>query len=105
MGLPGGIRLGRPGSRGCRRRTDRSAVVWMKVLLVEDEPFLADTMRRGLTEHGYVVDVARHGDAGLELALGDGYQAILLDIMLPGMQGDQILQELRSRDVRTPVIL
>jgi len=77
----------------------------MRVLLVEDEPVLADTMRRGLTEHGYAVDVARHGDTGLELALGEGYQAILLDIMLPGMQGDRILQELRARHVATPVIL
>lgn len=78
----------------------------MKVLLVEDEPFLADTMRRGLSEHGYAVDLARNGMRALELALGEcRYHAILLDIMLPGMRGDRVLQELRARDVRTPVIV
>lgn len=80
-------------------------MVAMKVLLVEDEPFLADTMRRGLSEHGYEVDLARNGNQGLELALGHQYQAILLDIMLPGMHGDRVLQELRARDIQTPVIM
>lgn len=80
-------------------------MVTMKVLLVEDEPFLAETMRRGLSEHGYSVDLARNGDRGLDLALGHDYQAILLDIMLPGMHGDQILKELRARKVSTPVIM
>jgi two-component system OmpR family response regulator len=77
----------------------------MQVLVVEDEPFLADTIRRGLRDHGYSVDVARTGDRGLELALGHLYRGILLDIMLPGMRGDEVLQELRAREIWTPVIL
>lgn len=77
----------------------------MKVLLIEDEPFLADTMRRGLSEHGYAVDLARNGIRGLELAVGHQYHAILLDIMLPGMRGDRVLERLRAQEVRTPVII
>lgn len=87
------------------RWTKRDVVVAMKVLLIEDEPFLADTMRRGLSEHGHAVDLARDGTLGLELALSHRYHAILLDIMLPGMHGDRVLQELRAREVRTPVIV
>jgi two-component system OmpR family response regulator len=77
----------------------------MKVLLVEDEPFLADLMRRGLSDQGYAVDLARTGTHGLERALGHPYSAIVLDIMLPGVGGDQVLHQLRAQNVRTPVIL
>jgi two-component system OmpR family response regulator len=83
----------------------RIELVAMQVLLVEDEPFLADTIKRGLSDHGYSVDVARTGDQGLELALGHAYRGILLDVMLPGMHGDEVLRELRAREIRTPVIL
>lgn len=101
----GGIGPRGRGSSSFRRQPNRDVVTTMKVLLVEDEPFLADTMRRGLSEHGYAVDLARNGTRGLELALGDQYQAILLDIMLPGMHGDLVLKELRARDIHTPVII
>lgn len=77
----------------------------MPVLLVEDEPSLAETMRRGLSEHGYAVDVARTGERGLELATNRAYGGILLDVMLPGIHGDEVLRELRARQVRTPVII
>ena len=77
----------------------------MKVLLVEDEPFLADTMRRGLAEHGYCVDLARNGDDGLASALEHDYDAILLDIMLPKRHGYQVLRDLRALKVWTPVIM
>lgn len=77
----------------------------MKVLLVDDEPFLADTMRRGLEQYGYAVDVARNGNEGLDAALLHDYDAILLDIVLPGMHGYRVLQELRAAKVWTPVVM
>jgi two-component system OmpR family response regulator len=80
-------------------------VAVMKVLFVDDEPLLADTIRRGLVQHGYAVDVARNGSEGLDAALLHDYDAILLDIMMPGMHGYRVLQELRAAKVWTPVVM
>lgn len=77
----------------------------MRILLVEDEARLAETVRRGLTAEGFVVDVARDGFAGLEQAASAEFDVVVLDIMLPGMHGYQVLRELRAREVWTPVLM
>jgi len=75
----------------------------MKVLIVEDEAKTADYLRKGLAENGFVVDVARNGVDGLHLSLGGEYDVIVLDVMLPGMDGWSVLRKLReAKD--TPVI-
>ena len=77
----------------------------MRVLIVEDEAGVAGFMEQGLTEAGYTVDVARDGVNGLEYALGFEYDAVVLDIMLPEMNGLDVLREMRDRRVKTPVLL
>ncbi|WP_454688213.1 heavy metal response regulator transcription factor [Achromobacter aloeverae] len=76
----------------------------MKVLVIEDEKKLAAYVRRALTEHGYVVDVASDGVGGLHLARETQYDLILLDVMLPGMDGFSVLREIRRTD-RVPVLM
>jgi len=76
----------------------------MKILVIEDEPKTASYLRRGLSEHGFVVDVVRRGDEGLHLAQSRDYDAILLDIMLPGRDGWSILATLRNERCPTPVL-
>jgi DNA-binding response OmpR family regulator len=77
----------------------------VRLLIVEDERELAESLRRGLTAEGYVVDVAHDGDLGLELALSEGYQAIILDLMLPRLNGYQVCARLRESRVGTPVLV
>ena len=77
----------------------------MRVLVVEDEAGIADFVRQGLTEAGYAVDVARDGREGLEYALAAAYDVLVLDIMLPGIDGLELLRELRGRGQRTPTLL
>ncbi|HJR80493.1 MAG TPA: response regulator transcription factor [Anaerolineales bacterium] len=77
----------------------------MRILIVEDETGVAGFVEQGLSEAGYVVDVARDGADGLEYALASEYDAIILDIMLPKMNGLEILHEIRNRRVKTPVLL
>ena len=75
----------------------------MHILLVEDEPKAGDYLRRGLTESGFVVDWVQTGPDGLHHASTEQYDLIVLDVMLPGMDGWQVLQQLRkTRD--TPVL-
>ncbi len=70
----------------------------MKVLLVEDEPGLVSVIVRGLTDAGMEVSVAADGIMGLEMAQAHKFDIILLDIMLPGMNGIQVCKEIRKRD-------
>ncbi|WP_206506437.1 response regulator transcription factor [Streptomyces chrestomyceticus] len=77
----------------------------MHILVVEDEEGLADSLRRGLAAEGHWVDVARDGHRGLELALAGAYDAIVLDVMLPGPSGYEICGRLRRRDDWTPVLM
>lgn len=77
----------------------------MRILIVEDEPGVAQFIRQGLTEAGHAVDVARDGREGLAYALSADYDAIVLDIMLPKMNGLEVLRELRNQRVKTPVLL
>ncbi len=77
----------------------------MRILVVEDEPGVARFVRQGLAEAGHAVDVARDGQEGLDYALAAEYDAIVLDIMLPRLNGLDLLRELRNRSVKTPVLL
>jgi two-component system copper resistance phosphate regulon response regulator CusR len=75
----------------------------MRLLIVEDEPKTGDYLKKGLSEHGYAVDVARTGPDGLHLALESDYDLVLLDVMLPAMNGWQVLAKLREKK-ETPVL-
>ncbi|WP_271188904.1 response regulator transcription factor [Dactylosporangium matsuzakiense] len=77
----------------------------MRVLVVEDEKRLAETLRWGLVAEGYAVDIANDGPDGLELAVSNPYQAIILDIMLPRMNGYRVCAELRTQGITTPVLM
>ena len=77
----------------------------MKVLIIEDEKKIAAFARKGLEAQGFVVDVSAHGDEGFALALANPYDALVLDIMLPGKDGLSILRNLRERKMAMPVIL
>ena len=76
----------------------------MKVLVVEDEIKLAEYLRKGLSAEGFVVDVANNGVDGLHLALEGQYDAIVLDRMLPGIDGLAVLAGLRTK-MQTPVLM
>ncbi|MDP5182606.1 response regulator transcription factor [Blastococcus sp. BMG 814] len=77
----------------------------MRVLVIEDERNLAAAVARGLHSEGFSVDVAGDGVTGLDRALHGGYGAIVLDVMLPGRSGYDVLRELRARQVWTPVLM
>ncbi|MES1026572.1 response regulator transcription factor [Gloeocapsa sp. BRSZ] len=77
----------------------------MRVLLVEDEPGMVQFIRQGLNEISYAVDVVTDGCTGLDYALSVEYDALILDIMLPKMDGLQLLRKLRSQGITTPVLL
>lgn len=77
----------------------------MRVLVVEDEERLAASLRRGLEADGFAVDVALNGTDGLWLAQENAYDAIVLDIMLPGLNGFQVCRRLREGDVWTPILM
>lgn len=76
----------------------------MKVLLVEDDKHIARFVRKGLSENGFSVEVASHGQEGLNFALQRSYDLIILDILLPGIDGIELLRRMREREIRTPVI-
>ena len=78
----------------------------MRVLIVEDEPRLAENLARSLRETaGYAVDVAGDGEAGLELARQNEYDLIVLDLMLPKLEGGEVLRRLRGAGAATPVLI
>ena len=77
----------------------------MRVLVVEDEPRLAEGLRAGLTADGFAVDVALTGTDGLWLAREVPFDAIVLDVMLPGLTGDRICRLLRDGGVWTPILM
>jgi len=77
----------------------------MRVLVVEDEPGIAQFIRQGLREAGYAVDVAYDGEEGLDYAYVAAYDVLVLDILLPKLDGLDVLRALRARGVKTPVLL
>ena len=76
----------------------------MRLLIVEDEPDLLASLAQALREEGYAVDTADNGDDGLFNAEGTDYDAIILDVMLPGMDGWEVLKRLRTTK-QTPVLM
>lgn len=77
----------------------------MRVLYVEDEKFLADAVKHNLEKQGISVDLAHDGEEGLEKALMDIYDCVVLDIMLPKLSGTDILKRMREKKLNTPVIM
>lgn len=77
----------------------------MRILIVEDEKHLAEALMQILKKNHYTVDMVHDGEAGLDNALSGIYDVILLDIMLPKMNGIKILQTIRKEGIKTPVIL
>lgn len=77
----------------------------MKLLLIEDEPKTVQSIRQGLEENGFEVDVAYDGLIGLQLARRGGYQLIISDIIVPGINGIELCKELRKSDDQTPVLM
>jgi YD repeat-containing protein len=77
----------------------------MRILVVEDDSRLADVLRRGLSEEGYAVDLCANGDDGLLQAAMTAYDAIVLDLMLPGKDGMAVCRELRAAGIKTPLLM
>jgi len=77
----------------------------MKILLVEDEIKLANAIKRALELQKYTVDVANDGETGLDLAVGEKYDLILLDLMLPKVDGIEICKEIRKNSIPTPILI
>ncbi len=77
----------------------------MRVLIIEDEKRLARTLADLLEQDGYQSDIANDGEVGYELASSSVYDALVLDVMLPGMDGFEILGQLRRQKIETPVVM
>ena len=77
----------------------------MRILYVEDATFLAEAVKHNLEKQGFTVDLANNGKDGLENALSDIYDCVVLDIMLPKLSGTDILKRMREKNVQTPVIM
>jgi DNA-binding response OmpR family regulator len=77
----------------------------MNILLIEDEARVAHFIRRGLAAEGWSVDHIADGEDALEQAAANSYDVILLDLMLPGMQGQEICRKLRARRSKTPILM
>lgn len=77
----------------------------MRILIVEDEVRLAGTLADMVGEDGYTADVAHDGEAGLDSALSGIYDAIVLDVMLPRLDGFEVLKRMRSEGLQTPVLM
>src|SRR5690348_9719829 len=77
----------------------------MRILIVDDEPKLARLLARGLGEEGHAADVAATGEEALWMADAAPYDAIVLDVMLPGLDGFGVCKELRAREIWTPVLM
>jgi DNA-binding response OmpR family regulator len=76
----------------------------MRILLVEDDKNIVRFIKKGLLENSFSIDAASNGEEGLEWCIHKGYDLIILDIMLPKMDGREILKRIRSMDIQTPVI-
>lgn len=77
----------------------------MRILYVEDEKFLAEAVKHNLEKEDFTVDLAKDGEDGLEKAVKDIYDCVVLDIMLPKLSGTDILIRMREKKVQTPVIM
>src|ERR1700686_3394910 len=87
-----------------RARSCQGALA-MELLIAEDEPVIGKALRQGFREAGHACVWAKDGDKGWELSRSQQFDAIILDLMLPGKQGLQIVRDLRAEGIRTPVVL
>ena len=76
----------------------------MRILIVEDEPGIANFIKDGLVEESFAVDTAAEGNSGLRMALTNDYDLILLDWMIPGISGIEVCRQIRKADILTPII-
>ncbi|MEA5474393.1 response regulator transcription factor [Synechococcus sp. CCY9201] len=77
----------------------------MRILLVEDDSAISRFIHQGLSEAGYAIDIAVNGREGLNFAMAADYDVIVLDVLLPGLDGLSVLKELRKQGFQTPVLL
>ena len=77
----------------------------MHILVAEDEKKLAALLRRALVEVRHTIDLAHDGPAGLDLALSDTYDLIILDLMLPGLDGIELCRQVRAQRIATPILM
>ncbi len=77
----------------------------MRILVVEDEHRIANNIKKGLEQERYAVDVAYDGTSGFDLASSEEYDLVILDLMLPGMDGMAICRELRKQKIHTPILI
>ncbi len=77
----------------------------MRLLIIEDDATVADYIVKGLKESGYGVDHAKDGQAGLDLALSENYDLLIVDRMLPYLDGLSIIQQVREADIKSPVLI
>ncbi|PKL85783.1 MAG: DNA-binding response regulator [Ignavibacteriae bacterium HGW-Ignavibacteriae-1] len=77
----------------------------MRILVVEDEKKVANFIKHGLEEERYIVETAQDGITGLDIAMNNHFDAILLDVMLPGKDGFTLLREMRDAGISTPVVM
>lgn len=77
----------------------------MRVLIIEDDKKIASFISKGLKQAGFAVDIAEDGEEGLSLALQDTYDAAVIDLMLPRLDGLSVIEELRRSNLNTPVII
>ncbi len=77
----------------------------MRILLVEDDPSLADALRRGLAEQSYAVDVVEDGESALQMTCTESYDLVVLDVMLPRLDGYEICRRLRAQGNTVPVLM
>jgi heavy metal response regulator len=77
----------------------------MRILIIEDEKKVASFIKKGLEEEYFVADIAGDGKEGLKLSTSEEYDVIIMDIMLPYMDGITLIKEIRKRDIATPVLM
>jgi len=77
----------------------------MRILIVEDNPRISSFLQKGLREEGYVVDVAADGDTAFDRASQQGFDAAVVDVMIPGRSGFELVRDLRAANIPLPVLL
>jgi len=77
----------------------------MRILIVEDEHKIANSIKKALEHENYAVDVAYDGEQGLDMALTEEYDVMILDILLPKLNGKQLCQKLRAENIHTPILM
>lgn len=77
----------------------------MRLLVVEDEKRIADSIKKGLVQEAYAVDVAYDGEAGYDLAASENYDTVILDLMLPKLDGRSLCRKLREEGIQVPILM